>query len=136
MVKEIELGYDAEGNAVTSMGINMNVGSGLSDAVKVAPIDAKMGDEVYVAVRAVVREVRFAGQLNDDGEVESVQRVLVLKPSGATFIDGSKVRSVIQRTVDNVAQWKQEQKDGQKAFDLVLVDEGDDADITDIRDAK
>lgn len=116
-VEEV-LGVAPNGDPVTAQGISMNVGSGLKKAAKVKPIPAKAGDVLYVAVRATVVGEDFDYDIDDDGDITDIMRVLQLKPTGVAFVDGNLVIEAVQAMVDQVAEWEQAQKDGQRAFEF------------------
>jgi hypothetical protein len=81
-----------DGRAVLGTGVSIqNAGDGLSKAMKVDPKELHHDQEVTIAVRCVVKKVRF----DPVEDTEGLLRVHVLKAGSATIIDDKLVADAI-----------------------------------------
>lgn len=69
-----------------------NAGDGLSQALKVEPIEYERGETVHVVLECVVDKITFDGSKDN---AEDLIRVHTLKAGVATIVDGKKVKGVL-----------------------------------------
>lgn len=104
-----------EGKPVTSVGVEMpNAGGGLQDAMKFDPVEMHHDDEVYVAVRATVKKVRF--DPIDKGDDAPLRRVHVLHVEEAALIDGEVVEEHLEEQREKIRKERiriEEEESGQ-----------------------
>jgi hypothetical protein len=85
-----------------------NAGDGLSDAMKVNPVELHLGEKVYVVLEATVTKVRFdpADREEPDGEVI---RVHVLKAGTAALVDRKVVGKLLDAQAEKVRRMRDEE---------------------------
>ena len=85
---EIDLGTSPEGHPVGDTSIKvLNMGDGLSKAMKVEPVLIKAGEEAYIIVKVIKTKDQYDYTFDDDDDVESVELVQVFRAKTALFVD-------------------------------------------------
>lgn len=91
-----------EGHEVVGTTISItNAGDGLSEAMKVDPVEWEHGEKVFVLLETEVAKVRFDPS-KDNGE--NLVRVHVLKAGTATVMDSTKARPMIAAQVKKIQE--------------------------------
>lgn len=84
-----------EGHDVVGATIQVtNAGDGLSEALKIDPVEYEHGETVFVVLQTTVAKVRFDPSKDDK---EKLVRVHVLKTGVATPVDESQIRGIIAK---------------------------------------
>lgn len=78
-----------------------NAGDGLSQALKVEPVEYERGETVHVVLECKVDKVTFVGSKDN---ADSLIREHTLKAGVATVVDGSKVKSVLAAQKKKLAE--------------------------------
>ena len=85
-----------------------NAGDGLSEAMKVQPVEMHLGDRVYLVLEAVVAKVRFDPAERDDPDGDLV-RVHVLRAGTATIVDRKLVGKLIDTQAERIRRAREEE---------------------------
>lgn len=111
-----------EGKAVTEVGIEIrNVAGGLQDAVKFTPVEWEQGDEHFIVLRCLVKEIDHEPVDKDDYAGDQ-RRVHVLHAAEAFPIAAKYVEDAVAAKREEIQKLKDE-AEGTPALDLD--DEGD-----------
>lgn len=97
-----------EGKEVTEVGVEIrNVAGGLQDAMKFDPVEWRQGDEHYIVLRCVVKEIDHEPVVKDDYAGDQ-RRVHVLTATEATPIAAKFVEEQMQEQRDRIKKLKDE----------------------------
>lgn len=106
-----------EGKRVTEVGIEIrNVAGGLQDAVKFTPVEWQQGDEHFIVLRCLVKEIDHEPVDKDDYAGDQ-RRVHVLHAAEAFPIAASYVQEAVDAKRAEIKKLKDEAK-GTPALDL------------------
>ncbi len=102
---EIDLGTSPEGHPVDDTSIKvLNMGDGLSKAMKVEPVLIKAGEEAYIIVKVIKTKDQYDYTFDDDDDVESVELVQVFRAKTALFVDDAFAVQAIARMEKMLAE--------------------------------
>lgn len=108
---------DFEGKPVTEVGIEIrNVSGGLQDAVKFTPVEWEQGEEHYIVLRCVVKEIDHE-PVDKEDFAGNQRRVHVMVSEEATPIAAKIVEDAVEARREEIKKLKDEQE-GTPALDL------------------
>lgn len=122
-----------EGKTVTEVGIEIrNVAGGLQDAVKFTPVEWEQGDEHFIVLRCLVKEIDHQ-PINKDDYAGDQRRVHVLTAAEAFPISSKYVEKAVEEKRAEIKKLKDEAEgtpsldlDEDNVHDLPLGDADDD----------
>lgn len=90
-----------EGAEVSAVGIEIrNAAGGLNAALKVAPVEYHMGDEITVVMRTTVAKLRHEPLKDADG----LRRVHILDAGEATVVDDALVAEALDKQARQIEE--------------------------------
>jgi hypothetical protein len=111
-----------EGKAVTEVGIEIrNVAGGLQDAVKFAPVEWEQGEEHFIVLRTLVKEIAYE-PVNKEDFAGDQRRVHVVQAAEAFPIAASYVEKAVEEKRAEIKKLKDEAQGTPSLLD----DEADD----------
>lgn len=106
-----------EGKAVTEVGIEIrNIAGGLQDAVKFTPVEWEQGDEHFIVLRCLVKEIAHEPVSKDDYAGDQ-RRVHVMHAAEAFPIAAKHVEKAVEEKRAEIKKLKDE-AEGTPALDL------------------